>query len=63
MKNVIKEPTSRFVRVKCSKCKNEQVIFGKSATKNIKCVVCGQTLATSTGGKTDIKVKILEVLD
>ena len=62
MKNIIKEPSSKFVKVKCSKCKNEQVIFGKAATSVVKCLVCGQVLATSTGGKTNIKVKILEVL-
>lgn len=52
---------SKFVRVTCSKCKNEQIIFGKASTE-IKCLVCGEVLATPTGGKTKINAKIVEVL-
>ena len=58
----IKEPTSKFIKVRCPKCKNEQIIFGKAATK-INCLVCGKLLAESTGGKTRIKSRILEVLE
>lgn len=56
------EPISKFVKVRCPKCKNEQVIFGKCSTV-VKCLVCDKLLAKSTGGKTAIKVRILEVLD
>jgi small subunit ribosomal protein S27e len=56
------EPISKFVKVRCPKCKNEQVIFGKSST-DINCLVCGKLLAKATGGKSMIKVRILEVLD
>jgi len=41
---------SKFLRVKCSKCKNEQVMFEKSAS-TVKCLVCGEVLARPTGGK------------
>jgi small subunit ribosomal protein S27e len=58
----LKEPKSKFVKVRCTKCKNEQVIFGKTSTK-VKCLVCGKTLAEPTGGKSNIKSRILEVLD
>ncbi|MFH1209203.1 MAG: 30S ribosomal protein S27e [archaeon] len=58
----IKEPLSRFIKVRCNKCKNEQIIFGKSSTK-IKCLVCSQILATPTAGKSKIKARILEVLE
>ena len=34
-----KEISSRFVKVRCNKCKNEQIIFGKIANV-VKCVVC-----------------------
>jgi len=54
-------PKSRFIKVRCAKCKNEQIIFGKPATE-VKCLVCGETLAKPTGGKGDIKARILEVL-
>ncbi len=57
-----KEPISKFVKVRCPKCKNEQVIFGKAST-DIKCLVCDKVLAKPTGGKSMIKVRILEVLD
>ncbi len=60
-KNLIKETKSRFIRVRCPKCKNEQIIFGKTAQK-ISCLVCGKELAESTGGKTKIKAQVLEVL-
>ena len=56
-----KGPNSRFVKVRCPKCKNEQTIFGKAATK-VKCLVCGEVLAKSTGGKAIIKGEVLEVL-
>jgi len=62
MKEIIKEPKSRFIKIRCSKCKNEQIIYGKPATK-IKCLVCDKILAEPTGGKGKIKARILEVLE
>jgi len=59
---MIKEPTSKFIKVRCSKCKNEQVVFGK-ASMDIKCLVCGKEIAEATGGKIKAKARILEVLD
>ena len=59
---MIKEPTSRFIKVRCPKCKNEQIIFGKPSTE-VKCLVCGKVLAEPTGGKAKIRARILEVLD
>ncbi len=59
---IIISPKSKFIKVKCNKCKNEQVIFGKAASE-VKCLVCGNVLATPTGGKTKIKAKVLEVLE
>lgn len=58
----MQEPTSKFIKVRCPKCKNEQIIFGKSATK-IKCLVCEKILADPTGGKSKIRARILEVLE
>ena len=55
------EPTSKFIKVRCSKCKNEQIIFGKVSTI-VLCLVCNKSLAEPTGGKSKIKSKILEVL-
>lgn len=55
------ETKGRFIKVKCSGCKNEQIIFGKCATE-VKCLVCSNVLSAPTGGKSRVKAKILEVL-
>ena len=59
--NIVKEPKSKFVKVRCQKCKNEQVIFGKPAAA-VNCLVCNKVLAEPSGGKGKIKARILEVL-
>lgn len=59
---MIKQPDSKFIKVRCVKCKNEQVIFGKSASI-VSCLVCGKELGTPTGGKTKVKARVLEVLE
>ena len=58
----IREPISKFIKVRCPKCKNEQIIFGKAVTQ-INCLVCGRNLAGPSGGKTKIKARVLEVLE
>ena len=57
-----KGPSSSFVKVKCSKCKNEQIIFNKAAT-TVKCLVCGTELAEPTGGKVKITGKVIDTLN
>lgn len=57
----MKMERGKFIRVKCSNCKNEQVIFGKASTE-VKCLVCGSVLAAPVGGKANVKAKVLEVL-
>lgn len=59
---VIKEPKSKFIKIRCPKCKNEQITFGKpSAT--VQCLVCERKLVEPTGGKGRVKARVLEVLD
>jgi small subunit ribosomal protein S27e len=58
----IKEPSSKFVKIRCPKCKNEQIMFGKASSKVV-CLVCEKILAEPTGGKSKIKARILEVLE
>ncbi len=58
----MKKTVSRFIKVRCPSCKNEQVIFGKVAS-DVKCLVCGRLIAKSTGGKTAVRARILEVLE
>ncbi len=59
---LIREPTSKFIKIRCPKCKNEQITFGKSSSK-VSCLVCGKMLIEPTGGKSKIKARILEVLE
>lgn len=54
-------PKSRFLKVQCEKCKNEQIIFNKPATV-VKCLVCENVLAEPTGGIGKIKAKILKII-
>jgi len=61
MKEIVQSPKSRFLRVECLKCKNEQIIFNK-ASQDVTCLVCGNKLAEKTGGMSVIKAKILKVL-
>jgi len=46
----------KFIKVKCAKCKNEQMIFDRIASK-VNCLVCDEPLAVPIGGKTKILVK------
>lgn len=59
---LVPQPKSRFLRVKCSDCSNEQVMFG-SASTSVKCLVCGKTIAQPRGGKANILTKIIAVLE
>jgi small subunit ribosomal protein S27e len=52
---------SKFLKVKCSKCKNEQIIFEKAAS-NVTCSVCKEILAKSTGGKSNVIAKVIKEL-
>ena len=58
----LKEPSSKFVVIRCPKCKNEQITFGK-ASSEVNCLVCGKVLVEPSGGKSKIKARVLEVLD
>ncbi len=59
---ISKNPTSKFLRVVCSKCKNEQTVFNKPSS-DVKCLVCGAELAQATGGRGKLKAKVLNVMD
>ena len=50
--------TSGFLRVKCNKCKNEQVVFERPASA-VKCLVCGEVLIEATSGKGNFKTKVV----
>lgn len=58
----IPQPKSKFIKVRCPKCKNEQILFG-NASKIVNCLVCQKELAYPTGGKAKIAARVLEVLE
>jgi small subunit ribosomal protein S27e len=62
MRNFLKETASKFIKIRCPKCKNEQIMFGKTASR-VRCLVCDKPLADSTGGKAKVRARILEVLE
>ena len=59
---LLPRPRSKFLRVKCPNCGNEQVVFS-SATSTVHCNVCGATLAEPTGGKVNLKGDVVASLE
>lgn len=64
MSNLVKKtkilfptPKSKFLKVKCPECNNEQIIFSHPSTV-VHCNVCGHVLAEPTGGKGKIHATI-----
>ncbi len=53
--------SGKFLKVKCRKCKNEQVIFEKPSMK-VRCTKCNEVIALPTGGKADIRTTITGVV-
>ncbi len=60
--SLIPQPRSRFLRVKCPKCGNEQIVFSH-AVNRVSCNVCGAELAEPSGGKAIIKGEIVAILE
>lgn len=57
----IQMPRSKFLKVTCRKCKNDQIIFNKASTL-IKCSKCHAELAIPTGGKVEMIGKVTQEL-
>ncbi|MBI2578276.1 MAG: 30S ribosomal protein S27e [Candidatus Aenigmarchaeota archaeon] len=53
---------SAFLKVKCKKCKNEQIVFSKAAMQ-VKCLVCGAVFLQPKGGKADVNMDAVQVLE
>ena len=60
-KEPIPKPGSNFLKVKCTKCGNEQVVFDRAAVL-VKCNVCEDVLLETQGGKAKIKGEVTQVL-
>ena len=61
-KRALAETSSKFIKIRCPKCKNEQIMFGKASTI-VNCLVCSRPLAEPSGGKSKVKARVLEVLE
>ena len=61
MNRIKKETKTRFIKVHCNKCKNEQNIYSVVTTK-VNCLVCNELLAEPTGGRSKIHAKVMELL-
>ena len=59
---LIPRPTSKFLRLKCQDCGNEQIVFSH-ATNIVHCNVCGATLTEPSGGKATIKGEVMGELE
>jgi len=53
----MQKPKSKFLKVRCNDCENEQAIFDKAST-TVHCHICGSKLAMPGGGKAKIKGKV-----
>ena len=60
-KILIPMPKSRFIKVRCPSCGNEQVVFDH-AIFPVRCLVCGKLLVQPTGGKAKILGEIVKIL-
>jgi len=60
-RELIPKPESVFIRVKCGKCGNEQVVFDRPSLAP-HCSVCDEILAEPTGGKAKLKSEVVQIL-
>ena len=51
------EPNSKFQKVKCMECDEEQIVFSHNSSK-VTCNSCGNVLAMTTGSKSRIHGKV-----
>lgn len=58
--DLIPKPRSKFLRIKCFDCGNEQVVFGNISII-VRCNVCDGILAEPTGGRSKINGEILDI--
>lgn len=59
---MVRSNASRFLKVTCDDCGNEQVIFEKPSTP-VTCNVCGTGLANPTGGLGAIAAEVVEEVE
>ena len=58
VESMIPKPKTKFLRVKCAACGNEQTIFSAAASV-VKCLACSTVIAEPSASKALIKAKVL----
>ncbi len=58
----VPSPKTRFLKVKCNGCGNEQVVFNAPATK-VHCLACNKELILPAASKGIVKAKVLKVIE
>jgi len=61
-KVLVPQPRSRFLKVRCPDCGNEQFVFSHASIV-VRCLVCGRVLAQPSGGKAVVLGHVIKVLD
>lgn len=61
-KALVPQPRSKFLKIRCPDCGNEQVVFSYASIV-VRCLVCGRILAQPRGGKAEILGHVIKVLD
>jgi small subunit ribosomal protein S27e len=62
VKELIPRPESVFIKIKCLKCGNEQIVFERGSSI-IRCTVCDEVLVEPSGGKGKIKGEKVQTLE
>ncbi len=58
-KVVVPQPKTKFLRVKCKACGNEQTIFSAAAIV-VRCLACNKELAYPASSKARVVTKVLK---
>lgn len=61
-RGLIPKPSTKFLKVKCSGCGNEQAIFS-AASREVKCLKCNATLARPGASNAAIEAKVLNEME
>ena len=61
VRELIPQPRSRFLKVKCPDCGNEQIVFSH-ATIRVRCLACGKQLTEPRGGRAKILGEVVKEL-
>ncbi|MFH1391768.1 MAG: 30S ribosomal protein S27e [Candidatus Diapherotrites archaeon] len=62
MSELIPKPRTKFYRLKCPSCGNEQNVFNAASSK-VRCLVCNTELAGTSASRIKLKTKILKEHD